>query len=154
MTFPRRIRSRVRFASSLGLFAALFALGCGPGDDNTLTGTVTLDGAPVTGGQITLHPQQSGAPDINGLIDATKGTFSIQHVPAGVYQVGISPAFTTTTGYENAPPEAQGKKPAATGGIPGTPMDIPQKYRNPATSDFTWDVKKDGLKKDIPLKKS
>lgn len=160
MILSRHAPSRALFAASLGLLVGLFTAGCGPSNNNSLTGKVILDDAPVTGGMITLHPQ-SGGTDLSGRI-TPDGTFTILGVPAGVFQVAIStdllnPAFKMKTGYENSTPPPgsppmQGPPPAS-GGIEGTYVEIPQQYKTPATSGITWDIQKDGVKKDIKLKK-
>ena len=133
--------------------------GCGPGNDNTLTGKVTYNGEPLSGGKIHLRPPgalATGAGDIIGDIKQD-GAFSISGVPAANMQVGIETESINpdkvkdyTQGMKpppgvQAPPTGSGPKPL------GTYKPIDPKYADPAGSGLTWDVKKEGLKKDFTL---
>jgi hypothetical protein len=100
------------------LVAATIALaGCGGGGLETVSGKVTLDGAPLAGARVTLAPQNVGNdPKKNlPLVGATDdlGMFTIGPIgdpgggaPAGLYRLAITTAHTTDT-RDNAvlPPE-------------------------------------------------
>ena len=75
---------------TLGTLVPLSLVGCG-GVKSGLSGTVTYNGKPVTGGSIKLHPQ-AGAKATEPIliqIDPSSGTFTNQELPPGTYQVAI-----------------------------------------------------------------
>jgi hypothetical protein len=90
----RSHRFRSRFALfSLALVGALTVVGCVPGGNSTVTGTVTVGGSPVSGGSVSLYSNSdifTGSGD--GYLGAINvdGTFSIHNVPAGTYQIWLA----------------------------------------------------------------
>jgi len=65
-------------AAALVVFLALSVLGCGRGTA-TVSGTVTLDGKPLSAGKIVFIPK--GAPAVAG--EVKDGQYSVQGVPTG-----------------------------------------------------------------------
>jgi len=122
-----------RFA--IAIVALLFPVvcGCGGGDElqkYPVKGTVTYKGQPVLEGNVSFRNEDHGS---GGVIGAD-GTFEVEGgLPAGKYNVYISPPDimeAPTFGRDGkAPPK------------PKPYPNIPQKYRLPATSDLTADVK-------------
>jgi hypothetical protein len=109
--------------------------GCGGDDFNPeyrqVTGTVTLDGAPLTRGTVSLMPEK-GTNTTSGEIDAS-GKFQLSThklgdgAAPGKYRAGI-------TAWEVAPDMLDD----------GTPVEgkslIPEKYMNPQTSGLTAEI--------------
>jgi hypothetical protein len=124
-----------------------------------LSGKVTYNGEAVTGGRIVLRPRggpANGADDIRADVKPD-GTFSVHGVGAGEFAVGVD---TECLKPDSSPgsPRPGGRKPAGAKGAPpaegppaGTYVPLPDKFRYPASSGVTWDVGKEGLKKDISL---
>jgi hypothetical protein len=88
---------------------ALLTLGCGKGNDAIpdtvpVSGKVTVDGQPVTEGQVSFLPfdkEQITGAQCTGKIDASGGyvmyTGGKSGVPAGRYKVTITPVMVPTT---------------------------------------------------------
>jgi hypothetical protein len=86
----------MRLVVNCGFLVCLFAFGCGGGPAYTgaqrfsLSGKVTLDGMPVSGGSIVFVPQSSGLNPSGGEIQ--DGQYSVPEergANAGVYRVEI-----------------------------------------------------------------
>jgi hypothetical protein len=78
-----RLKQR-HLVSALVVVLSLSALGCGRGK-STVSGTVTLDGKPLSAGQIVFIPQ--GAPAVSGEIK--DGQYSVAGVPNGEATVTV-----------------------------------------------------------------
>lgn len=114
--------------------------GCS-GAGGTVAGRVTVDGQPLTKGNISFAPEKEG-PAAIGTIDGS-GNYNLQvgtinSIPPGKYKV-------TVVAVEPIPP------------IPGQPeappkLLTPPKYNNPTTSDLTAEVKPGSNKFDFDLK--
>lgn len=90
--------------------SALLLIGCGPGPSEKLypvKGTVTIDGAPLPAGTVTLfRGGDTAGPLISGSIGAD-GTYSLQTedkagAPKGDYQVAV---FASIAKDSTSPPE-------------------------------------------------
>lgn len=161
------------------LLLSLPILTSGCGDSvGTVSGTVTYQGKPLTGGSITFLPKEGLA--VNGTIDKD-GTYSVAKVPAGEVKISID-TFASRTGANRpaggGPPVAGG--PPGGGGPPkdrgGPPKDvlpkdvdpksfdpaaiererekhvkIPEKYLDPNKSGLTFTVVKGKNTHDIAL---
>ena len=115
------------------------SIGCGPQSDRLqVSGTITLDGAPLDNGSIRLTSTakdklfSSGATVKNGEfeIPAAKG------LPPGTYRIEISAPDTA------APPVAQRSAPGERGAPPAAPERIPAEYNVDSTK--TVEVTADG----------
>ncbi|MHB0957176.1 MAG: carboxypeptidase-like regulatory domain-containing protein [Pirellulaceae bacterium] len=146
---------------ALLLAPALIALsGCGGSGQVPVTGTVTLDGAPLEGAAVFFVPvvddtqPQSKQTRANGQTDAsgnfTLGTVAGPGAVPGSYKVGVSKlpgsSAEATKGEEpkGAPPGTMLSGPPAPGGqkTAAAPKDlVPAKYVNPDTSEITVEVK-------------
>jgi hypothetical protein len=113
--------------------ACLVLAGCG--DDSSLekhpvSGTVTFQGQPVQEGNVNFRNEQYGG---GGVIDAT-GAFTVEGgLPAGTYLVYVTPPdiqIPPTFGKDGTPSPQAKEYP-----------NIPQKYRLPATSELSIDIK-------------
>jgi hypothetical protein len=116
------------------LVACVCLAGCGGVYDSSVSGTVTLDGNPVTRGTVAYNPVQSG-PSAYARIDED-GSYTVrtgreEGLPAGEYQVTV---------IANEPPAvrqtAQGGPPP-----PGRPI-TPPWYRTKQTSGLRFTVDK------------
>src|SRR5690606_38899279 len=91
--FVRVRRGRLLFAL-MGLGAAVFISGCGPGNPlgrKAVSGTVTLDGAPVQQGSISFQPTHGEGTSSGAMI--LGGKYSIEAVDGladGTYLVQIN----------------------------------------------------------------
>jgi hypothetical protein len=128
-------------------FLAVCALGflltfTGCGDSLVkVSGKVTLDGNPLTTGNISFAPMQSGQVAI-GTIDE-KGNYTLQSgtqkgVPAGTYRV-------TIVAVELVPPSPQNPEP-----LPK--VLTPPRYNDATTSGLTADVKPGNTTHNFDLK--
>jgi hypothetical protein len=157
-------RSVRKLAGGLGLLCcfSLFALGCGGGkraaEHVDVTGKVTIDNKPVTGGRVTFVSIPKDPKDqpfaSAGVIDE-KGNYSIKAPPGPV-------KITVDTSMLNQNLNAAAKKVAGRGAgkpdapepdpIKGTFVPIPMKYKTSENTDLTWTVSKDQPTHDIELK--
>lgn len=107
----------------------------GCGDDNALerhpvSGTVTFQGQPVQEGNVNFRNEEHGG---GGMIDPT-GAYTVEGgLPAGTYLVYITPPDIQT-------PPTFGRDGTAAPAAKEYP-NIPQKYRLPATSELSADIK-------------
>jgi hypothetical protein len=160
-------QSTMRLGASL-LSAAFLAsvtvvmAGCGPtgGNPGVVSGTVTYNGKPVTGGNLTLHPVKGG-PDLPIPIDR-EGKFSSSGVPEGEMQVSIeTESLKNKAAVPPDPPKDMKlppgvkpediKKPDIDMSNRPTYMKIPRKYADAKTSGLTWTLTKGDNKKDFDL---
>ena len=126
-------------ASAAACLALAGLIGCGgsASDKATISGKVTYNGKPVTGGTLTLY-SSTGAPYPVSIKE--DGTFNVSGAPIGQMGVGID------TGPARVAPPAGSTAPQ------GPPhVDIPAKYKDPKTSGLTWDVKAGKNTKDFDL---
>ena len=125
--------NRIRAAAAAAALC-LFVPGCGGG--GSVTGTVTLDGVPLTSGAVTFHPTGTGAAAMGSIGPDGKYQLSVgtdKSVPPGEYVV-------TVESSEQPPPPEQSK--AANKKPPPPPKRLtPDKYANKATSDLKVTVK-------------
>lgn len=117
-----------RVAGGFVVVCALLAAGCGKGEKptGTVAGKVSYKGAPLTAGNINLISSTGAA--AMAKIDAT-GAFKVDGaLEAGDYKVYATPPLPE--------PQAPGTKAA------GPPkFDLPQKFRDPASSGVVVTVK-------------
>lgn len=126
----------------IGVFCILLftvgLVGCG-GNPATVKGKVTLDGNPVTAGQITFVPDSSKGsegPQLIGTIDES-GEYALyagadDRVPVGHYKVTVNCPFRLDQGSSGSGegPEKENNK----------DCDIPSKYGDVASTDLTAEV--------------
>jgi hypothetical protein len=134
----------------LGLLPVLCLAGCSTGPKlATVSGKVTLQGTPVTGGTVIFHAPdgKTGTGSIKG-----DGTYIATEVPYGSLQVSVipMPAMMAMSAPTKAPP--------GTPMIPASPterrpMSLPPKYSKPESSGLTATVSKKEETYDIPLTK-
>jgi hypothetical protein len=120
--------------SRLGLLVvgwAVFVAGCGDKLPplTSVAGKVTVDGQPLTGGQVGLSPDKESSPDTPalmcvGTIDSS-GNYKIYTsgkagVPLGKYKVAVTPSMVPSGG--------------------GMPAPFDRKYTNPKTSGLIIQV--------------
>jgi hypothetical protein len=117
-----------KLAGALFLLGVLFLVGCG-GNPATVSGKVTLDGQPLTKGDISFYA--AGSACANGQIDAS-GNYSLhtgtdEGLQPGTYQVAIvaNDILMPTQPY----------------GSPIPKLITPPQYSNVTTSGFTAEVK-------------
>ena len=120
----------------------LFLLGTGCGDSGprleTVTGTVTLDGEPLSQGGISFENPATGHA-AGGKLEA--GRFTVQ-LPHGEYKVALEPPMVEAPSPDGLSPPTQ--KPA---------VDLPRKYLSVTTTDLTAHVTGDSTEFDFQLKK-
>ena len=126
----------LRFCLPL-MLASLLLAGCGDGK-STVTGTVTMDGTPLTGGNVSFMPE-GGGPMASGAISET-GEFTLYTnanpgAAPGKYKVTVNPPFEASGGSagdgSTSQPSGNEKKVRS----------IPQKYQNSSTTDLKAEVK-------------
>lgn len=120
----------------------LFLTGCGSELGAMVSGKVTLDGAPLTTGNVMFTPIGQGSA-ANGSIDAS-GSYSLHTgteggLPPGDYRV-------TVVATKPAPPAAPNLPPP-----PPIPI-TPQKYGRPETTDLRVTVKSGSNSIDLELR--
>ncbi len=155
----------IRLAASLlcAVFLAAVTVGmtgCGGsgGAPGVVSGKVTYNGTPLTGGTITLHPVKGGA-EIP-IIISNEGTFSSSGIPEGEMQVSIETEFLkgkAGPGYNpsKGPPPPKGAEvnvPEFDKSKQPTYMKIPSKYASVTTSELTWTITKGNNNQDFDLK--
>ena len=153
-----------RGCSLILLLATLTLSGCGD-DPNvgrlpvfSVTGTVTMHGAPLAGATVAFAPQE-GQPTAVGQTDA-EGKFQLttyeygDGAVAGSYRVVISKTIAAAAasvdgGDHEAAEEAASAHDAATAEGAGAEM-VPAQYASSADTPFTVEVKTNG-ENDFPL---
>jgi hypothetical protein len=111
----------------------LACLLCGCGESGkpsgTISGLVTMNGQPVTVGEVNLFSVDNGAGAKAALDDA--GKFAVDDpIDAGTYKVYITPpTITATGGADGSPPP------------PAAMLTIPPKYTSLETTDLTVEIK-------------
>jgi len=134
-----------RMSQALHLLLALFLLsliGCGGSGLVPVTGKVTLDGKPLTSGNVAFHPSGTtpaayGTIQSDGTYVALTGTG--KGMMPGAYRITVE-AFgeIPKTGFQEAET------------VP--PSLVPEKYRVPTTSGLEYTVPADGGTFDVEMK--
>jgi hypothetical protein len=163
-TYPRGIPV-AGFAALLGAL-----VGCGGGGNTaTVSGAVSLDNGPLTGGKITFvtATEHRGTKEFSGMIDR-QGQYTVSDVPLGSVKVKIETAHLNPKGFGGVgdpskmfpkgdigsiPKEFQGKMKDHVGDLAKAKEAqkdaaakmvvykwIPAKYTNPATSGLTAEI--------------
>jgi len=139
----------LRSLAAVGACFALAALvGCGGGDSTkaSLKGKVTHNGAPVTGGSITLHPA-SGAPFSISI--KADGSFEVGDAPVGPMKVTIetdsvstaAPGYNMPAGFTPPKDTKMPEMPKVDTTNQPKKVVISAKYKSADTSGLTWDTK-------------
>lgn len=127
-SFPfLRLRTCLTLASLCGL---LTLLGCGSSGKDKLvpvSGKVTLNGTPLTAGQVAFHP------------DTAKGN-NAKGVPTGT--IGADGTYTLSTDGKSGAPAGWYKVTVVTNfpGVSGEPVPINARYGNPSGSGLEREV--------------
>ena len=118
-------------------------LGCGGTYDATVSGVVTLDGSPLSRGQVMYYPVSSGSPGI-GRIDQ-QGNYTVttgleKGLPSGQYEVTV---------VANEPPkQSQGER---GGPPPAGKLITPAWYKTRQHSGLNFTVEQGANEIDLPL---
>lgn len=113
-----------------------------------LTGTVTLNGRPVTGGTMKFFSPTSKLkeqPSFQCMI-RPDGTYTAAGVPHGKLKVTVSTESVRTTAEAREKMRAGGEnrrqdsRTVGTAGSVGTYMEIPAKYANPKQTDLVVEI--------------
>jgi hypothetical protein len=134
----RSIRCMVAFA-----FGLLLLTGCGEPAAGTVSGTITVDGTPLTAGIVTFYSTSKTEPATasTGIAD---GQYSIPKIATGPAKITV----------QSMKPSQPGANPDGT--IPPAPkgqyMPIAEKYKNQDQSGLTFDVKPGPQKHDFDIK--
>ncbi len=102
-----------RLLLTLPLYAAL-VIGCSKGNPNapaTVTGKVTYNGAPVTGGMVVFHPKEGG---MYTAAISPEGTYSVSDLPIGDATVTVD---TESINPNAKMPEYKGGNSGPGGGV-------------------------------------
>jgi hypothetical protein len=154
----RRSSAIVTVACLAGLFA-----GCSSEKTGTVTGKVTLNGKPVSGGTISFQAKSGGVP-VTAFI-APDGTYRVELVPAGEVLIGVwsAPSEGAARGEVikksgSAPPEGGGAKapppPEAPSAAPAADkLEIPARYSDPGASGLTATVREGENTHEVTLTK-
>jgi hypothetical protein len=111
-----------------------FPAGCGGRKaEGEVSGTVKINGKPVTAGEVKFFPEEGGKPVSTGL--GPNGTFRATGIPVGRSKVAIE---TLQFKRLTPPPPAIAKQ---LGGPRTKYVPIPPKYEKPETSGLQRDVK-------------
>jgi hypothetical protein len=131
----------------LSLACVVFMPGCGGGDKaydgptGTVTGKVTFKGDPIPeGSAVVFQPKSGEGLPASGAI-GSDGSFKLSaknsfSIPVGIYKISISPPRPKDLTDEEAMNASMKGKNSDT-----EFKEIPEKYRNPATSGETFEVK-------------
>jgi hypothetical protein len=123
------------------LVGALAAPGCSGPNAASVSGSVTLDGQPLTTGMVGFHPDGGNGAPANGQIDSS-GNYSLSTGS----DVGLTPGkYIAIVVATKDPPQPYDKTGAEIPPIPITPA----KYGSTTTSDLRIEVK--AGKNTVPL---
>jgi hypothetical protein len=149
------VKGRFLLASPLVL---LFALGCSPDNPNapaSLSGKVTYNNKPVTGGSVAIIAKDGGTIVRPIMQD---GTYSATDLPVG--EAAITVETETVNPDRKMPEYGGGRKDAVSprpAGAPGSAtgsgayVKIPDKYSKKETSGFSTNLKAGRNTMDLPL---
>ena len=138
----------------LALGSLLAVSGCGR--RGTVTGTVTLNGTKLKGGNVAFYP--ASGPSIGTTI-GTDGTYTAKNVPAGPAKIvvetsSLAPVSRVKVPKYKAPPGAGGGyTPPDRGATEDRFTPIPALYEDKATTPLEYTVKPGEQTFDLPLKK-
>lgn len=130
-------------ALSIVCLLACAVVGCGKpgpqGPTGTVRGRITHQGAPLDAGSRVFFTSESF--NASGLV-GEDGKFSVEsldgpRIPAGKYQISVAPP----SGPELTPEQQMERYDR--GEVAGDDPKIPQKYRNSATSELSFEVRAD-----------
>jgi hypothetical protein len=131
--------------------AALFAGGCGK-PTATVSGRVTCNGKPLTGGSVILYCADKQI--VHGII-GPDGRYTIPNVPRGSAVVTVRAHPRTPAGLQikqSMPPVTNGPKAPTDGSGELPPTPIPPRYALSEESGLSLVVDRDQLAHDIDLK--
>lgn len=142
------MKSLSRFSVFLGLAVAVLS-GCGGSDGKVpVSGTLMHKGQPVGDAVIVFYPEGGGRPV--SAESGSDGKFRFpQGAPVGKHKVTLAASTPTMEGEPE--PAQPGEDPYAVEDQPTLP--VPEKYRDPSTSDLTVEVPEGGLSEytlDVP----
>jgi len=134
------------------LFLPILASGCGGGGNNAaVSGKVSYNGAPVTGGTLKFYPE--GSTEFTTGAIAPDGTFSFGGVPKGKMKVVVeTESIKQQAKNSEKYKDKEGKSPPAPSGPTPVFVAIPIKYKVVETTDLTCEVKSSGNSFDFVLK--
>jgi hypothetical protein len=137
----------------LAVFAGVALLpGCGR-TFGSVTGTITLGGAPLPAGLVSFLAEDGTVVSAN--VD-TNGNYRVDNVPAGLARVTVYTGFNDNPGAMGDLLKNQGRDPVRFKDMPKSApplVMVPQKYSTPETSGLSVTVGKSETKYDIPLDK-
>ncbi|MBX9679653.1 MAG: hypothetical protein K2X38_12895 [Gemmataceae bacterium] len=129
---------------AFALAGCFLFLGCG--DDagtGSVSGTITLDGSPLTAGIVTFHSSGKSQPAVAST-GIAGGQYAIPKIASGSAKISV----------QSLKPSQPGANPDGT--VPPAPkgpyMPIPEKYKNPEQSGLMFDVKTGPQKHDFDVK--
>jgi hypothetical protein len=134
-------RSWLGAACVLAMLLTAAATGCFGPNAASVSGTVTLDGQPLAGGNVSFHPDGGSGAPAYGQSDAN-GRYSLSTGSDTGLAPGMYVAVVVATKEPPQPYDAKG------GEIPPIPI-TPAKYADVSTSDLRVEVK--AGRNDIPL---
>jgi len=126
--------------------------GCGK-PFGSVTGTITLGGAPLPAGLVSFLAEDGTVVSAN--VDAN-GSYRVENVPTGLAKVMVYTAFNDNLGAMGDALKNQGRDPARFKDVPNPSpplVVVPQKYSTPETSGLSVTVGRGETKYDIPLDK-
>jgi len=126
----------------------VLALGCGGGNPNApskVSGKVTYNSQPVTGGKIEFYPK-AGGPSYPGGI-SPDGAYTVTDVPSGEVKVTVSteelnPAKKKGGALAAKMTKMMGPIPEGAQVVKGAYVKIPDKYTKPDTTPLTTTLNK------------
>ena len=141
-----------RFGLVLGLCLAVTA-GCGDGGEGgtTVSGKVTVAGAPLTGGTIMFQPVTGGGGEANGMIMAD-GKYAVKGVAPGEYKVTVDTDSLRSAASQVKLPGGATPPPSSAQLNGLTYVKIDPKYSKAATSGLATTVGTKSHTYDIDLK--
>jgi hypothetical protein len=122
--------SMLQFNSKLVYFSVLIfiLLGCGASDECTIEGKVTYKGSPLSSGDVNISQPGKGVGAVSPIDE--NGVFNLSTpVPAGVYEVSVTPTIKPPSGVPGVK-----EKPSAV-------LFLPKKVQNFKTSGISFTLK-------------
>jgi hypothetical protein len=150
----------VRMLAVICCLVCILSLGCGPGGPalGTVTGTVTLDGEPVTNGLVTFSPSEGGRSSIGKTDSAGKYELIFadrKGAMVGSHQVAVTTVQESSGSGEEVSSDSDAYAQQAMGGSASdydnatVTEPIPAKYNSETT--LTFDVASGSNTIDIPM---
>lgn len=117
--------------------------GCSSRTTGSVSGTISVDGSPLTMGLVTFHSSSAVQPSVVS-VGVTEGSYVIQKIAAGPAKIAVQSIRPSQYGLNTDGTPMPGPK--------GSYIPLPEKLKDPALSGLSFEVKPGDQKYDFDIK--